>query len=202
MSDTVIKIVGERPNSAPNPSTRSAFRERYPTLFDPLQTETFARIRSGRSLALVAPTSSGKTLAVAAPLFEVRRKAVFVYPFRALVLDQTNQLVRYGEPFGLTIDDFGSGYASLSSLERFPVDRLKIDRAFLNEAASAAERETVIRGMIDLVSRGEIDRSSNVLFAHLGGQPALSAYAHTPGLGGEAPATFAGSTAYEPAIAH
>ncbi|HEX5015121.1 MAG TPA: 1-aminocyclopropane-1-carboxylate deaminase [Candidatus Limnocylindrales bacterium] len=32
-------------------------------------------------------------------------------------------------------------------------------------------------GMIDLVSSGEIDRSSNVLYAHLGGQPALNAYA-------------------------
>src|SRR4051795_951673 len=32
-------------------------------------------------------------------------------------------------------------------------------------------------GMIDLVTRGEIDRTSNVLYAHLGGQPALSAYA-------------------------
>jgi 1-aminocyclopropane-1-carboxylate deaminase len=32
-------------------------------------------------------------------------------------------------------------------------------------------------GMIDLVRRGEIDRGSNVLYAHLGGQPALSAYA-------------------------
>jgi 1-aminocyclopropane-1-carboxylate deaminase len=32
-------------------------------------------------------------------------------------------------------------------------------------------------GMIDLVARGEIDRGSNVLYAHLGGQPALSAYA-------------------------
>jgi 1-aminocyclopropane-1-carboxylate deaminase len=32
-------------------------------------------------------------------------------------------------------------------------------------------------GLIDLVSRGEIDRSSTVLYAHLGGQPALSAYA-------------------------
>jgi 1-aminocyclopropane-1-carboxylate deaminase len=31
-------------------------------------------------------------------------------------------------------------------------------------------------GLIDLVSGGEIDRSSNVLFAHLGGQPALNAY--------------------------
>jgi 1-aminocyclopropane-1-carboxylate deaminase len=32
-------------------------------------------------------------------------------------------------------------------------------------------------GMIDLVARGEIDRDANVLYAHLGGQPALNAYA-------------------------
>ena len=32
-------------------------------------------------------------------------------------------------------------------------------------------------GMIDLVSRGEIPQSSNVLYAHLGGQPALNVYA-------------------------
>jgi len=32
-------------------------------------------------------------------------------------------------------------------------------------------------GMIDLVGRGEIGKESNVLYAHLGGQPALSAYA-------------------------
>jgi 1-aminocyclopropane-1-carboxylate deaminase len=32
-------------------------------------------------------------------------------------------------------------------------------------------------GMIDLVATSEIDKDSNVLYAHLGGQPALSAYA-------------------------
>ncbi len=32
-------------------------------------------------------------------------------------------------------------------------------------------------GLIDLVARGEIDSSSNVLYAHLGGQPAINAYA-------------------------
>jgi 1-aminocyclopropane-1-carboxylate deaminase len=37
-------------------------------------------------------------------------------------------------------------------------------------------------GMIDLVSSGEIDRDSNVLYAHLGGQPALSAYAGVVGV--------------------
>jgi 1-aminocyclopropane-1-carboxylate deaminase len=31
-------------------------------------------------------------------------------------------------------------------------------------------------GLIDLVTRGEIGSSSTVLYAHLGGQPALNAY--------------------------
>jgi 1-aminocyclopropane-1-carboxylate deaminase len=31
-------------------------------------------------------------------------------------------------------------------------------------------------GMVDLVTRGEINRSSTVLYAHLGGQPAINAY--------------------------
>jgi 1-aminocyclopropane-1-carboxylate deaminase len=39
-------------------------------------------------------------------------------------------------------------------------------------------------GLIGMVRTGEIPTGSRVLYAHLGGQPALSAYAHTPGLGG------------------
>jgi 1-aminocyclopropane-1-carboxylate deaminase len=31
-------------------------------------------------------------------------------------------------------------------------------------------------GLIDLVACGEIDRDATVLYAHLGGQPALNAY--------------------------
>ncbi len=39
-------------------------------------------------------------------------------------------------------------------------------------------------GLIGMVRSGEIPAGSRVLYAHLGGQPALSAYANTPGLGG------------------
>ena len=39
-------------------------------------------------------------------------------------------------------------------------------------------------GLIGMIRSGEIPAGSRVLYAHLGGQPALSAYAHTPGLGG------------------
>ena len=40
-----------------------------------------------------------------------------------------------------------------------------------------------LAGLIGLVRSGEIPAGSRVLYAHLGGQPALSAYAHVPGLG-------------------
>ncbi len=33
-----------------------------------------------------------------------------------------------------------------------------------------------LAAMIDMVTNGEIDRSSTVLYAHLGGQPALNGY--------------------------
>ncbi|MEZ5249440.1 MAG: hypothetical protein R2713_09595 [Ilumatobacteraceae bacterium] len=38
-------------------------------------------------------------------------------------------------------------------------------------------------GMIGMIRSGEIPAGSKVLYCHLGGQPALSAYAGVPGLG-------------------
>lgn len=104
--DEIIFITGERPGEEENPSPHPGFRERYPTLFAPLQTEAYYRVREGRSCTLVAPTSSGKTLAVAAPLFEVQRPAVFVLPFRSLILDQTQELPRIAAMFGIPEDRF------------------------------------------------------------------------------------------------
>lgn len=115
--DQPIFISGEKPPQETNPSQHPEFRRRYPVLFAPLQTEAYRRVYAGRSCALVAPTSSGKTLAVAAPLFEAHRPAVFVLPFRALILDQSQELVRIAEIFGISEASFAAVWGGTSDAE-------------------------------------------------------------------------------------
>jgi diguanylate cyclase len=43
-----------------------------------------------------------------------------------------------------------TGYAALSYLQRFPFDRIKIDRSFVSAVASEAESKAVIRAVIEL----------------------------------------------------
>jgi diguanylate cyclase (GGDEF)-like protein/PAS domain S-box-containing protein len=50
----------------------------------------------------------------------------------------------------LAIDDFGMGYSSLSSLERFPIDVLKIDKAFVGHVGADGSRRSLARMIVAL----------------------------------------------------
>jgi len=50
----------------------------------------------------------------------------------------------------LSLDDFGTGWSSLSYLRRFPLDRLKIDRAFMRGIATEPAAKALVSGIISL----------------------------------------------------
>jgi diguanylate cyclase (GGDEF)-like protein len=50
----------------------------------------------------------------------------------------------------VSVDDFGTGYSSMSYLRRFPIDKLKIDRVFIDEMATRPEDASIVRAIVSL----------------------------------------------------
>jgi EAL domain-containing protein (putative c-di-GMP-specific phosphodiesterase class I) len=50
----------------------------------------------------------------------------------------------------IALDDFGTGYSSLSYLQAFPLDRIKIDRAFVTSLGRTDRSLAIVRAVIGL----------------------------------------------------
>ena len=64
--------------------------------------------------------------------------------------DQCLRMLRDLKVLGvsLSIDDFGTGFSSLSSLRKYPIDELKIDRSFINEVGSNPDDRAITRTIL------------------------------------------------------
>jgi diguanylate cyclase (GGDEF)-like protein/PAS domain S-box-containing protein len=72
-----------------------------------------------------------------------------------LMLDDSETTVKVMQALkrigvSLSLDDFGTGWSSLSYLRRFPINRIKIDRSFLRDIASEPSAEAVVRSIMNL----------------------------------------------------
>lgn len=59
--------------------------------------------------------------------------------------------------YGIDLDDFGTGHASLANIQRFNVDRIKIDRSFVTRADESPEQQRMINAIIGMADQLEIE---------------------------------------------
>jgi EAL domain-containing protein (putative c-di-GMP-specific phosphodiesterase class I) len=50
----------------------------------------------------------------------------------------------------VALDDFGTGYASLTHLKAFPIDRLKIDRSFVQDMHENNDSLSIVQAIVQL----------------------------------------------------
>jgi predicted signal transduction protein with EAL and GGDEF domain len=63
-------------------------------------------------------------------------------------LDTLRRLKELGVRIGM--DDFGTGYASLACLRRFPFDLIKIDRSFIRDLERDPKAQAIVRAAVSL----------------------------------------------------
>jgi diguanylate cyclase (GGDEF)-like protein len=70
----------------------------------------------------------------------------------------TNQLRQAG--VRIALDDFGTGYATLSQLLSLKLDRIKIDRSFVDRLGKDKESTTIVRAVLGLASGFDLETTA------------------------------------------
>ncbi|HIP44331.1 MAG TPA: bifunctional diguanylate cyclase/phosphodiesterase, partial [Sulfurospirillum arcachonense] len=67
-------------------------------------------------------------------------------------IDETIELLERfrAEDMGLSLDDFGTGFSSLSILSKLPINELKIDKSFIQDITTNQENLSLTKSIIDI----------------------------------------------------
>ncbi len=116
---------------------------------EPLYVSINLSMRQFRDPDLVEVVRSSLAKAAVRPnliAFEITESAVMHNVEEAVRLLQALK----GVGVRLSVDDFGTGYSSLAYLKRFPIDLLKVDRAFVRDVATDRGDQALSRAIIAL----------------------------------------------------
>ena len=121
--------------------------------------------REGRGRRVIGIDGSAKPAETHAQVLRIAR-------FTAAAIGLPREL----EPADVILDDrYHAGTYGIPDAQT--IEAIKLGARFEGMITDPVYEGKSLAGMIDLVARGEIERGSNVLYAHIGGQPALNAYA-------------------------
>ena len=118
---------------------------RWPDLFVSVNLSP-VQIRSPDLVALVGSVLAETGITASRVALEVTEGVLIDNPDEALA--KLEGLRALG--VSTALDDFGSGYSSLSYLQKFPFDRLKIDRAFVASLGTTGHTGAIIQSVVTL----------------------------------------------------
>jgi len=71
------------------------------------------------------------------------------------VISKLNEIKKIG--CRIALDDFGTGFSSMSYLYNLPIDKLKIDKSFIDDILNSLKKENVVKGIIGLTEALDIE---------------------------------------------
>ena len=106
----------------------------------------------------------------------------------------------------ISLDDFGSGYSSLSYVHRLPLDKIKIDRSFIKDIETQGASRDIVKTIIDLcdnlklacVVEGMETKEQADAVRELGGAMMQGFYFGKPMLAGAVPGFLAAAARARP----
>jgi len=95
-----------------------------------------------------------ETFGLSGTMLEVEVTETAIMQSKRIHLSQLEALKALG--LSISMDDFGTGYSSLASLRDLPIDRLKIDKSFVNRIHDDTQGQGIIKAIIALARELDI----------------------------------------------